>query len=308
MDKYIKNFNTYSRDLEGYGQNPPNPKWPQNSRLALQFVLNYEEGAENCVLYGDAHSESFLSEIISARAYKGVRHKSMESLYEYGSRVGVWRILKLFKEFNIPITIFAVAVALTRNLRLVDYLVKEDYDVCSHGYRWIDYQFIDEQVEKEHINNSVLLLTKLLGKRPLGWYTGRDSPNTRKLIIEQGGFLYDSDAYDDDLPHWATEQKNGVKHLIIPYTLDANDMRFTTAQGFNCGDQFYQYLKDTFDVLYQEGSKQPKMMSVGMHGRILGRPGRILAMRRFLQYVTKFNDVWFCTRLQIAQHWLKNFI
>ena len=293
--------------MSGYGKDSIHPKWPNKSRIAVQFVLNYEEGGENSILHGDEASETFLSEIIGAKAYIGERHMSMESIYEYGSRAGVWRILRLFKEFDIPITIFAVGLAIARNRELADYLVEHDYDICAHGFRWIDYQFVEEKVEREHIKDCITILTECLGKRPEGWYTGRNSPNTRKLIIEEGGFLYDSDAYDDDLPYWANKFDTDKKHLVIPYTLDANDMRFASPQGFNSGDQFFNYLKDSFDALYKEGETSPKMMSVGMHCRILGRPGRIMAMRRFLEYIKTFDNVWLCTRREIADHWYKNF-
>ena len=305
--KLIESLNHYPRNMTGYGSDSIHPQWPNKARVALQFVLNYEEGGENCVLHGDKASEAFLSEIVGAKPYDGVRHMSMESLYEYGSRVGIWRVLRLFQEFEIPITVFAVAMAIALNQKLADYLVDEDYDICAHGFRWIDYQFIDEKTEREHIKNCISLLTDFLGKRPLGWYTGRNSPNTRRLVIEEGGFLYDSDSYDDDLPYWVEGKSEKEKHLVIPYTLDVNDMRFATPQGFNSGDQFFNYLKDSFDALYLEGKTHPKMMSIGMHARILGRPGRIMAMRKFLEYVRKFDDVWFCTRKQIADHWYENF-
>lgn len=328
-------YDDYPRDMEGYGSSSFHPQWPNNARIAVQFVLNYEEGGENCILHGDKASEAFLSEIVGARPYEGVRHMSMESIYEYGSRVGVWRILNLFKEFDVPITIFAVALAIARNRELADYLKNESYDICAHGYQWIDYQFVDEKTEREHIKKCISILTECLGERPLGWYTGRDSPNTRRLVMEEGGFLYDSDAYNDDLPYWedglfGTEQYETLheiadwydestgedgddkvwkaRHLVIPYTLDVNDMRFATPQGFNSGDQFFNYLKDSFDALYLEGKTHPKMMSIGMHARILGRPGRIMAMKRFLEYVTTFDDVWFCTRREIADHWYDNFL
>ena len=293
--------------MVGYGKDPIHPKWPNKARIAVQFVLNYEEGAENSILHGDNASEAFLSEIVGAKAYEGARHMSMESIYEYGSRAGVWRILNLFKEFDVPVTIFAVALAIARNRELADYLVEQNYDICAHGFRWIDYQFVDEKTEREHIKDCISVLTEYLGKRPEGWYTGRNSPNTRKLIVEEGGFLYDSDTYDDDLPYWSNEFGAEKKHLIIPYTLDVNDMRFASPQGFNSGDQFFNYLKDTFDALYLEGEVSPKMMSVGMHARILGRPGRIMAMRRFLEYVKTFDNVWLCSRREIADHWYKNF-
>jgi allantoinase len=305
--KIIQSLNSYPRNMVGYAKDPIHPKWPNKARIAVQFVLNYEEGAENSILHGDNASEAFLSEIVGANAYQGVRHMSMESIYEYGSRAGVWRILNLFKEFDVPVTIFAVALAIARNRELADYLVEQNYDICAHGFRWIDYQFVDEKIEREHIKDCISVLTEYLGKRPEGWYTGRNSPNTRKLIVEEGGFLYDSDTYDDDLPYWSNEFGSEKKHLIIPYTLDVNDMRFTSPQGFNSGDQFFNYLKDTFDALYLEGEVSPKMMSVGMHARILGRPGRIMAMRRFLEYVKTYDNVWLCSRREIANHWYKNF-
>ena len=305
--KIIQSLKSYPRNMVGYGKDPIHPKWPNKARIAVQFVLNYEEGAENSILHGDNASEAFLSEIVGAKAYEGVRHMSMESIYEYGSRVGVWRILNLFKEFDVPVTIFAVALAIARNRELADYLVEQNYDICAHGFRWIDYQFVDEKTEREHIKDCISVLTEYLGKRPEGWYTGRNSPNTRRLIVEEGGFLYDSDTYDDDLPYWSNEFGAEKKHLIIPYTLDVNDMRFASPQGFNSGDQFFNYLKDTFDALYLEGEVSPKMMSVGMHARILGRPGRIMAMRRFLEYVKTFDNVWLCSRREIADHWYKNF-
>ena len=305
--KIIQSLNSYPRDMTGYGQNSINPKWPNNAKIAVQFVLNYEEGGENCILHGDNASEAFLSEIVGAKPYEGVRHMSMESIYEYGSRAGVWRILRLFKEFDIPITVFAVALAIARNKELANYLVEHNYDICAHGFRWIDYQYVDENTERDHIKDCISMLTEFLGKRPEGWYTGRNSPNTRRLIIEEGGFLYDSDSYDDDLPYWENSFDTEKKHLIIPYTLDVNDMRFASPQGFNSGDQFFNYLKDSFDALYKEGEISPKMMSVGMHARILGRPGRIMAMRRFLEYIKTFDNVWLCSRRDIADHWYNNF-
>jgi allantoinase len=308
MDKkIIQSLNNYPRNMTGYGEKSIHPNWPNKARVAVQFVLNYEEGGENSILHGDKASEAFLSEIVGAKPYEGVRHMSMESIYEYGSRAGVWRILRLFKEFDVPITIFAVALAIARNRELADYLVDKNYDICAHGFRWIDYQYVDEKTEREHIKDCISVLTEYLGKRPIGWYTGRNSPNTRRLVMEEGGFLYDSDTYDDDLPYWVDESESNNKHLIIPYTLDVNDMRFASPQGFNSGDQFFNYLKDSFDALYLEGKTHPKMMSVGMHARILGRPGRIMAMRKFLEYVKTFDDVWLCTRREIAEHWYENF-
>ena len=308
MDKkIIQSLNNYPRNMTGYGEKSIHPNWPNKARVAVQFVLNYEEGGENSILHGDKASEAFLSEIVGAKPYEGVRHMSMESIYEYGSRAGVWRILRLFKEFDVPITIFAVALAIARNRELADYLVDKNYDICAHGFRWIDYQYVDEKTEREHIKDCISVLTEYLGKRPVGWYTGRNSPNTRRLVMEEGGFLYDSDTYDDDLPYWVNELESNNKHLIIPYTLDVNDMRFASPQGFNSGDQFFNYLKDSFDALYLEGKTHPKMMSVGMHARILGRPGRIMAMRKFLEYVKTFDDVWLCTRREIADHWYENF-
>ncbi|RXJ91631.1 allantoinase PuuE [Arcobacter sp. CECT 8983] len=302
-DKMINN--NYPRDLIGYSNEPINPKWPNGAKIALQFVLNYEEGAENCILHGDEASEVFLSEMNNPQAFYNQRHKSMESLYEYGSRVGVWRILELFKDFDIPVTIFAVAMALQRNPKLAEYLALNNYDICSHGYRWINYQTIEESIERDHLYKSIEILEKMIGTRPLGWYTGRDSENTRKLVVEEGGFLYDSDSYNDDLPYFAPEITT-KEHLVIPYTMDNNDMRFVFG-GFSYSDQFYNYLKDSFDALYLEGAKAPKMMNIGMHCRILGKPGRIMAMRRFLEYVKGFDDVWFATRGEIANHWINNF-
>jgi len=303
----IKNIQeNYPRDMIGYANSPINPKWPNNAKIALQFVLNYEEGAESCILHGDVASEVFLSEMSNPTAFKA-RHKSMESLYEYGSRVGVWRILDLFKSFDIPVTIFAVAMAVARNPKLAEHLAREDYDICSHGYRWLSYQNISKEIEQEHLYKSIEILEKMIGKRPLGWYTGRDSVNTRDIVINEGGFLYDSDAYNDDLPYFVEGKTKQSEHLVIPYTLDVNDMQFSSPQGFTNGDQFFTYLKDSFDALYLEGQTTPKMMSIGMHARILGKPGKIMAMRRFLEYVKTFDDVWYCSRLDMANHWIKNF-
>ena len=294
----------YPRDMVGYGKKPMKVEWPDRAKLALQIVLNYEEGSENCVLHGDKNSEVFLSEIIGAKPIKG-RHINMESSYEYGSRRGFWRVHDLFKEKKIPATIFGVAMALERNKEICDEIKKSDYEIASHGWRWIDYQNIPKATEKKHMQLAIKSIEKIFGKRPLGWYTGRCSPNTRDLVIEEGGFLYDSDSYSDDLPYW--EFRGKKKQLIIPYTLDNNDMRFATNQGFNCGDQFYTYLKDSFDALYNEGKTFPKMMSVGLHCRLIGRPGRIQSLRKFLDYVLKHEDIWICKRIDIANHWIKNY-
>ena len=288
----------------GYGSKQIKVVWPNNSRLALQIVLNYEEGAENCILHGDKYSETFLSEIIGTQPIKG-RHINMESIYEYGSRRGFWRLHKLFSEKKIPVTIFGVAMALERNPDICEAIKNGNYEVASHGWRWIDYQNIKKSVEKKHMQLAIKTIKKIFGKRPLGWYTGRCSSNTRDLVFEDGNFLYDSDSYSDDLPYW--EYKKNKKQLIIPYTLDNNDMRFATSQGFNSGDQFYTYLKDSFDALYEEGKTNPKMMSVGLHCRLIGRPGRIQSLKRFLDYVIKFEDVWICKRIDIAKHWIKNY-
>ena len=288
----------------GYGSSPPKVKWPNNSKIAVQFVLNYEEGGENCVLHGDKYSETFLSEIIGAKAIKG-RHKSMESIYEYGSRSGFWRLDRLFREKKIPVTIFGVGLALKQNPDVCNAIKNGDYEIAAHGYRWIDYQNVKKTTEKKHMQLAIKTIKDIFGKRPSGWYTGRCSPNTRDLVFDDGGFLYDSDSYSDDLPYW--EYKKNKKQLIIPYTLDNNDMRFATNQGFNTGDQFYTYLKDSFDALCEEGKTNPKMMSVGLHCRLIGRPGRIQSLKKFLDYALKFNDVWICKRLDIANHWIKNY-
>jgi putative urate catabolism protein len=293
-----------SRDMVGYGSKDKKIKWPNSARIAVQIVLNYEEGAENCVLNGDNNSEIFLSEIIGAQPVKG-RHINMESLYEYGSRAGFWRLHKLFQEKKVPITVFGAGMALEKNPEVCKAIIKADYEVASHGWRWIDYQNIKKSEEKKHMNLAIKSYTKIFGKRPDGWYTGRCSPNTRDLVMEDGGFLYDSDSYSDDLPYWETRNKK--KQLIIPYTLDNNDMRFATNQGFNTGDHFFSYLKDSFDVLYEEGKTNPKMMSVGLHCRLIGKPGRIQSLKKFLDYILKHEDVWICKRIDIAKHWIKNY-
>jgi len=292
---------TYPRDLHGYADNPPDPRWPGGARLALQIVLNYEEGGENCVLHGDSASEAFLSEIVGADAREGVRHMSMESTYEYGSRVGVWRLKKLFDRYGVPVTVFAVGMAVERYPEPVQALYAAGHEICSHGYRWIDYQYVDEATERDHMHKAIAAIAAATGERPLGWYTGRTSPNTRALVVEEGGFLYDADDYSDELPFW--DRQHGTPQLVIPYTLDVNDMRFATANGFSNGPQFLQYLKDSFDVLYAEGAEAPRMMSVGLHCRLSGRPGRFGALEQFLRYVRSHDDVWICRRVDIARHW-----
>ena len=294
----------YPRDLIGYGSKNLRVKWPNNAKIALQFVLNYEEGGENCVLHGDKTSEVFLSEIIGAQPIKG-RHLNMESIYEYGSRRGFWRIHNLFKQKKIPLTIFGVGMALERNKEICKAIKNSNYEVASHGWRWIDYQNISKVKEKKDMRLAINSIKKIFGDRPLGWYTGRCSPNTLDLVIDEGGFLYCSDTYSDDLPYWI--KKGNKKQLMIPYTLDNNDMRFATNQGFNSGDQFFSYLKDSFDALYFEGKNSPKMMSVGLHCRLIGRPGRIQSLRKFLNYVLGFKDIWICKRIDIAKHWIKNY-
>ena len=296
----------YPRDLVGYGRTPPHPQWPGNARIAVQFVLNYEEGGENCVLHGDAGSEQFLSEIVGAAAYPD-RHLSMESIYEYGSRVGVWRILREFEQRGLPLTVFGIAMALERHPDVTRAFVELGHEIACHGWRWIHYQGIDEATEREHMRVGMQIIERLTGERPLGWYTGRDSPNTRRLVADHGGFLYDADYYGDELPFWtrvARTDGTEVDHLVVPYTLDANDMRFASPQGFNTGDHFLQYLVDTFDVLYAEGAEAPKMMSIGMHCRLLGRPGRFRALQRFLDHVERHDRVWVCRRADIARHWM----
>ena len=296
----------YPRNMIGYGSNQLEVKWPNNSKLALQIVLNYEEGAESNILHGDSASESFLSEIVGATPLKSTRNMNMESIYEYGSRRGFWRLYDIFtKKFNIPITIFGVGMALERNKDVCTAIKEANFEIASHGWRWLDYQFINKDIEKEHMKLAINSIKKIFGERPLGWYTGRCSPNTRDLLIEEGGFLYDSDSYSDDLPYW--ENRNGKNHLIIPYTLDNNDMRFSTNQGFNSGDQFFTYLKDSFDTLYEEGNDNPKMMSIGLHCRLIGRPGRIKSLMNFLDYAMKHEKVWICKRIDIAKHWIKNY-
>ena len=298
----------YPRDMVGHGRVPPHPRWPGNARIALQFVLNYEEGGENNVLHGDVGSETFLSEIIGAQSF-AMRHMSMESLYEYGSRAGLWRVLRLFESRGLPLTIFAVAQAMQRNPEAVAAFKELGHEIASHGLRWISYQHIDETTERAHLAEAVAILRELTGSAPAGWYTGRDSPNTRRLVVEHGGFLYDADSYADDLPYWTTvETSTGLKqHLVVPYTLDTNDMRFAAPQGFNSGTQFFDYLRDAFDVLFAEGDPNglnaPKMLSIGLHCRIVGRPARLASLARFLDHVAKHDHVWVCRRVDIARHW-----
>lgn len=296
----------YPRDLVGYGRTPPYADWPGKARIALQFVLNYEEGGENHILHGDPGSEQFLSEIVGAASYPD-RHMSMDSIYEYGARVGVWRILREFERRKLPLTVFGVAMALERHPALVQAFTELGHEIACHGWRWIHYQSMDEASERAHMQRALEVFRHLNITQPVGWYTGRDSPNTRRLVVEQGGFLYDSDYYGDDLPFFTQVQcSDGTarRHLVVPYTLDANDMRFATPQGFNTGEHFLQYLKDTFDVLYAEGEEYPRMMSVGMHCRLLGRPGRLRALQRFLDHVESHAQVWVCRRDAIARHWI----
>jgi putative urate catabolism protein len=296
----------YPRDLRGYGRTPPHARWPGQARIAVQFVLNFEEGAESCVLDGDAGSEVFLSELIGAQSFP-MRHMSMESLYEYGARAGLWRVLRVFERRRLPLTIFAVAAAIRRHPEAAAAFRELGHEIASHGLRWISYQQIDEATERQHMGEAVAILSDAFGAAPLGWYTGRDSPQTRKLVVEHGGFLYDSDSYADDLPYWSLA--HGAPHLVVPYTLDANDMRFATAQGFNTGTQFFEYLRASFDALYQEGDPQgldrPKMLSIGLHCRLIGRPGRIGALEQFLDYLQTHNKVWICRRIEIARHWIE---
>jgi putative urate catabolism protein len=292
----------YPRDLRGYGETPPDPKWPGGAKLAVQFVVNYEEGGENNILHGDAASEAFLSDIIGATAWPGQRHVNMESLYEYGSRAGFWRLHRLFSGRRLPVTTFAVATALMRAPEIVAAMKRSGWEIASHGLKWIDYKDFTWEEERRHLAEAIRLHESVVGERPVGWYTGRASAHTLGLVMAEGGFLYSADSYADDLPYWVNAKQG--PHLIVPYTLDANDMRFATAQGFNSGDQFFTYLKDTFDVLYAEGrAGSPKMMSVGLHCRLVGRPGRSASLARFVDYVVSHPDVWVATRQDIARHW-----
>jgi len=288
----------YPRDMRGYGAEPPAANWPGDARIAVQFVINYEEGGENCVLHGDDASEAFLSEIVGAAAIAGQRHMNMESLYEYGSRAGFWRLHRLFSGRDLPVTVFAVAMALQRNPDVVAAMQTAGWEIASHGYRWVDYQYVDETTERNHFDMALRLHEEATGSRPLGWYLGRCSPNTHRIAADYDEFAYNADCYSDDLPYW--DYQFDTPQLMLPYTLDANDMRFATPQGFNSGQQFFDYLKDSFDVLHAEGGR---MMSVGLHCRLAGRPGRAAALQKFLDYVAAHDDAWVATRLDIAEHW-----
>ncbi len=291
----------YTRDYVGYGANPPDPKWPGGARIAVQFVVNYEEGGEHNVLDGDAHSEVFLLETPGARPVEGGRNITSESLFEYGGRAGLWRLMRLFAERDMRFTCYAVGLAIERNPDAAIAMHEAGHEVASHGWRWIDYQHVDEATERDHMARAIEAHERILGTRPLGWYAGRGSPITRRLVVEDGGFLYDSDAYNDDLPYWVTVGE--TPHLVIPYTLDNNDMKFAVAPGFTSGEGFYRYLKDAFDVLYAEGESAPRMMSIGLHCRLAGRPGRAAALARFMDYVLGHDRVWLCRRIDIARHW-----
>ncbi|HVL72821.1 MAG TPA: allantoinase PuuE [Beijerinckiaceae bacterium] len=293
----------YPRDLVGYGRNPPDPRWPGDARVCVQFVINYEEGGENSILHGDPASEAFLSEIVGAQPWPGQRHMNMESIYEYGSRVGFWRLWRMFVERDLPVTVYGVATALQRNPQAVAAMKEVGWEIASHGLKWIDYKDFSSEEERAHLAEAVRIHTEVTGERPLGWYTGRTSEHTLRLVMEDGGFLYSADSYADELPYWV-EGASGPQ-LIVPYTLDANDMRFATPQGFNSGDQFFAYLRDSFDLLYAEGETAPRMMSVGLHCRLVGRPGRALALARFLDHVLAHDKVWVARRVDIARHWIR---
>jgi putative urate catabolism protein len=293
---------SYPRDLVGYGRNPPHANWPGGARIAVQFVINYEEGGENSILHGDKGSETFLSEMVGTQSHEGARAMAMESLYEYGSRAGFWRLHRLFEEFKMPVTVFGVAAAMEKNPAVVEAMLEAKWEVASHGYRWIDYQRIPEDVEREHIAKAIEIHKRLTGSRPFGWYQGRTSPNTARLVVEEGGFVYDADSYSDDLPYYDT--RHGSPQLIVPYTLDVNDMKFVAYNGFATGEQFGSYLIDAFEALYSEGDTAPKMMSVGLHCRIVAKPGRILGLRRFLEHIAARDEIWIARRIDIARHWL----
>jgi allantoinase len=295
----------YPRDLIGYGSQAPDPRWPAGARVAVSLVLNYEEGAEACVLHGDAHSESVLTDLGAVEALAGARNLNVESNFEYGSRVGCWEIMRLLKSAGAPATVFAVGMALERNPEVAAHIAHSGFEVACHGQRWIDYQFVPESVERADMSRNIEIVTRLTGRPPVGWYTGRPGPNTRRLVVQSGGFLYDSDAYNDDLPYWT--QVNGKRHLVVPYSFDTNDSRLQRGGDFTTGEQYFTYCRDAFDWLYRAGSEgRPRMMSVGLHGRIIGRPGRIAALARLLEHIQRHDDVWLCTRAEIAQHWFAN--
>ena len=297
----MSDMKKYPRDLAGYGRNPPHPRWPGNARVAVQFVVNYEEGGENNILHGDAASEAFLSDVLGAQPWPGKRHMNLESMFEYGSRAGYWRLWRMFTERNMPVTVFAVATALQRYPEIVSSMQEAQWEIASHGLKWIDYRDMPEKEERAHFREAIEIHTEITGERPFGWYTGRTSDNSLKIVMDEGGFLYSSDSYADDLPYWLRGPKG--PHLIIPYTLDANDMRFTNAQGFSHGDDFFVYLRDAFDTLYAEGETAPKMMSIGLHCRLAGKPGRAAGLAKFLDYIDEHDGVWVATRLDIAKHW-----
>ena len=295
---------SYPRDMVGYGRTPPHAEWPKDARIAVQFVVNYEEGGENCILHGDAASEAFLSEIIGAEPWAGQRHMNMESIYEYGARAGFWRLHRILTNAQVPVTVYGVATALARAPDQVTAMQEAGWEIASHGYKWIDYRKIPRAQEASDLAAAIALHEKVTGARPQGFYLGRCSENTLSLVLEDGSFTYSSDSYADDLPYWIMGPKG--PHLIIPYTLDANDMRFATNQGFNTGQQFFDYLKDSFDTLYAEGGDCPRMMSIGLHCRLAGRPGRAAALARFIDYVQSYDQVWLTRRIDIADHWIKH--
>jgi putative urate catabolism protein len=290
----------YPRDLIGYGRQPPHADWPGGARIAVQIALNYEEGGESSVLHGDDAAEAFLADMPGPPAVRGARHMGVEQVYDYGARAGVWRLLRLFDRYDIPVTVFGVAMAMERNPTVVEAFLEAGHEVASHGWRWIDYQGVPERVEREHMTRAIEIHRRLTGSDPVGWRTGRASPNTRRLVAEHGGFLYDADDYSDDLPFWTTVGRR--RHLVVPFSLETNDVRFA-GPGLNTGEQFFQYLKDTFDVFYAEGAERPKMMSLGLHGRLAGRPGRMAGLERFIRHALLHNDVWFCRRVDVARHW-----
>ena len=294
-------WSEYPRDLIGYGRTPPDARWPNSARVAVQFVLNYEEGGENNILHGDAASEAFLSDVVGAQPWPGQRHMNVESMYEYGSRAGFWRLWRLFKERGLPLTVFGVATALARNPDAIAAMKEAQWEIASHGLKWIDYRNVPEDVERAHMRGAIRIHSEATGERPLGWYIGRGTVNSLKLVLEEGGFLYSSDSYADDLPYWINSTQG--PHVIVPYSLDANDMRFITPQGFGSGDQFFAYLRDAFDVLYAEGANAGKMMSIGLHCRLVGRPGRFAALVRFLDHIARHDRVWVARRIDIARHW-----